>query len=97
MCRDVAEGKKLVQATFAIEWHSYENDDLADNADPSPTHDEGWYVYLEGHGEIGPDYFGPGYATADEALAAVKRWAEDRGFAYEPPSIRFTLGKWVDL
>lgn len=84
-----------LHASFSIDWLSFDNDDLADDDDPTPRPDEGWYVSLDGHGVIGPDYFGPGYDSLDAALAAVEKWAIDRGFTYSPPCINVTVGKRV--
>ena len=94
--RTATNQRSILQAHLSIEWHTYDNDDLADDDDPNPRPDEGWYVYLEGHGSIGPDHFGPGYQSVDEALAAVEKWATDRGFNYAPPVIGVTVGKQVN-
>ena len=79
--------------SFDIEWHTYSNDDLADDLPP----DEGWYVTINAPdgsgGALGPDHFGSGFATVEEALTVVEKWATDRGFTYMPPTIEVTVGK----
>lgn len=90
---------KLQQVTFDLDWAEFSNDDLSDDDDPNPSPDKGWYVTVNAadgsSGYVGPDHFGPGFATTDDALAAVQKWAEDRGYRYEPPSITVTVGRWL--
>jgi hypothetical protein len=95
----VAPGKRIEQVTFSIDWMSFDNDDLADEDDRTPGPDEGWYITIEAPdgtgGYLGPDHFGPGFSTADEALEACRKWAEDRGYNYDRPSIDLTVGRFV--
>lgn len=95
----IPPGKTLIQATFAVDWASFDNDDLADDDDPTPAPDEGWYVTVTLGGQsfsIGPDHYGPGFQSIDEAVAFCRKYAEDRSFEWSPPSLDFTVGKWVD-
>ena len=97
--RIIPAGKVLQQVKFEIDWMSFSNDDLADDEDPNPGPDDGWYVAVtvgsRSH-QIGPDHYGPGFASMDEAMALCRKWAEDRGFKWDPPSLDFALGKWVE-
>lgn len=85
------------RVTFEIDWSSFDNDDLADEDEPNPEPDEGWYVdgkFIGGSGfTIGPDHYGPGFATVDEALELIEKWATDRGYRYERPMITVTVFK----
>jgi len=75
-------------ATVSIRWESYSNEDLGDD-EP----DEGWYVSVTTPNgrdyDIGPDFYGPGFKTFDEALAQVVKWANGRRFVVDVKS--FTL------
>lgn len=73
-------GRQVAQVT--ISWQSYPNDDLpVEEHDGTP--DEGWYIDIDLTDgmmvRLGPDFYGPGLKTFDEALALVKKWADGRG------------------
>lgn len=89
----------LEQAHFNIYWMDFSNDDLADEEDPNPEPDQGWYMDVtlpDGTSlEIGPDTYGDGFATVEEALGFVEKWATDRGFSYSHPVIEVTVGKRI--
>ena len=84
--------------TLSIDWMSFDYDPLTD-LDPPPDPDEGWYVTVDAPdgsgGYVGPDHYGPGFQTLDAALVACKKWAEDRGFTYQPPIIELTAVRSV--
>lgn len=68
-------------ASVTVHWASYTNEDIGE-AEP----DSGWYVTLsvgDADHDIGPDFYGPGHQTLDEALAAVRKWAKGRGLRVE--------------
>lgn len=93
------EKRACQHVTFTIDWAEFDNDDLADDdGEPIPP-DKGWYITVEipdgSQYDIGPDYFGDGSATVEEALALCEKWATDRGFTYSPPIIEVTVGKEV--
>lgn len=101
MERDVSSTKTTMQhVTFHIGWAEFSNEDMPDDDGTTPPPDSGWYVDVEvpgGHEySIGPDHFGDGFATVEEALALCEKWATDRGFTYSPPLITLTVGKEVD-
>lgn len=71
------QGKAPKRVKFTVRWCEYNNDDLERGAAP----DKGWYVEKEPEGiHVGRDFYGPGYATFDEALAVIDKWCEGRGF-----------------
>jgi hypothetical protein len=80
---------------FQVDWQSYPNDDIADEDDPNPSPDEGWYIDLtlpDGTGgEIGPDFYGPGLQSLDAALELIEKWATDRGIAMTRDMIEFNV------
>lgn len=74
-------------ATAQIAWMSYSNEDIG-----SDRPDEGWYItadLADGTSvSIGPDpVSGPGFASVDEALAYVEKWATDRNMSSHRPVI----------
>lgn len=82
----------------SIDWFSYDNDDISDEGETVPP-DEGWYVNIrtpDGIADLGKDYFGDGFASLDEALAKVRKWATDRGFCWDAPSLDFPLVSSAD-
>lgn len=78
------------RVTFDIDWYGDNEDDDDDFDDDEDEDDElllphkGWYVTLvrprAASASIGPSFDEDGYATVDDALAAIDRWGTGRGF-----------------
>lgn len=65
-------------AHVTIHWCEFSNEQI----DPEMEPDVGWYIDIDttqGTAVLGPDCYGPGLATLDEALAMVEKWAAQRG------------------
>lgn len=77
-------------ATANIDWAEFPNDDIGED-EP----DSGWYITLDfetGQSvDIGPDYYGPGCQSLDEALRIVDKWASGRGLTVHRPLVRVAI------
>lgn len=83
---------------FSVFWHEYSNDDISEDFGDEIPPDKGWYVELEPGGiPIGPNHFEAGYATFDEALAAIDKWCEGRGYSrWGNPEFRVRVTRRAD-